>query len=345
MPIERRGLRQRTAEASERHPAMRATLTSLADLPADDLPRITEPVLDVLEHASSIDASAHADLWSALLAAAQAPENREDPLRCALLVNALGLITLGRPADFRTLLSLITQAGPEVVTALHDQIDAFAGAAARRPWTTELIRRLHAPLAVRLAIETHTGDEPLTTQELEACARAAVELLVYGVDDLSDQPVDPILTAGGFARTVEHEDATVWRRHLASLADDPWSANANRLAALAQAPEAPASGRILADGLRRIRDATEATERCMVAERIRELVQLSGLPQQVFARRVGTSPSRFSTYVHGRTTPSATMLLRMARLVTRLNTSEAAPSAVPGVGASIAPSTPGDRAT
>lgn len=40
----------------------------------------------------------------------------------------------------------------------------------------------------------------------------------------------------------------------------------------------------------------------------------SGLSRAEFASRVGTSASRLSTYVSGRVTPSAALLLRMRRV-------------------------------
>lgn len=49
-------------------------------------------------------------------------------------------------------------------------------------------------------------------------------------------------------------------------------------------------------------------------EVIPRIVASSGLTQGEFARRLGTSPSRMSTYVTGRSVPSADLLLRMYAL-------------------------------
>ena len=61
------------------------------------------------------------------------------------------------------------------------------------------------------------------------------------------------------------------------------------------------------------RDHNKEREREQVAEEVRRLVSASGVTQRQFAQWVGTSPSRLSTYVSGSVTPSASLMLRMAR--------------------------------
>jgi transcriptional regulator with XRE-family HTH domain len=60
------------------------------------------------------------------------------------------------------------------------------------------------------------------------------------------------------------------------------------------------------------RKRAEANERAAVAAAIREAIQRSGLSQAEFASRIGTSPSRLSTYASGKVTPSATLMLRIS---------------------------------
>jgi transcriptional regulator with XRE-family HTH domain len=60
--------------------------------------------------------------------------------------------------------------------------------------------------------------------------------------------------------------------------------------------------------LSRARKRAEANERAA----IREAIQRSGLSQAEFASRIGTSPSRLSTYASGKVTPSATLMLRIS---------------------------------
>ena len=58
----------------------------------------------------------------------------------------------------------------------------------------------------------------------------------------------------------------------------------------------------------------EAAERALVAEEVRQLVDVSGLSLTEFASRMGTSVSRLSTYRSGRVTPSAALMTRMRRV-------------------------------
>ncbi len=67
------------------------------------------------------------------------------------------------------------------------------------------------------------------------------------------------------------------------------------------------------EGRRARQDAADA-ERDEVAGEIRDLVGRSGLSQQDFALRLGTSRPRLSTYMSGKVTPSASLMLRMRRV-------------------------------
>jgi len=62
------------------------------------------------------------------------------------------------------------------------------------------------------------------------------------------------------------------------------------------------------------RQEVAAAERAAVAREVAELVENSGLSRAEFATRVGTSTSRLSTYITGKVTPSAALMLRMRRL-------------------------------
>ena len=69
--------------------------------------------------------------------------------------------------------------------------------------------------------------------------------------------------------------------------------------------------------LSRARERAEAGERAAVAADIRQAVERSGLSRAEFASRIGTSPSRLSTYASGKVTPSATLMLRIRRVADR----------------------------
>ena len=68
-------------------------------------------------------------------------------------------------------------------------------------------------------------------------------------------------------------------------------------------------------------DAADA-ERQEVANEIRDLVARSGLSRQDFAFRLGTSRPRLSTYMSGKVTPSASLMLRIRRIAAQAPTSD-----------------------
>jgi DNA-binding transcriptional regulator YiaG len=77
------------------------------------------------------------------------------------------------------------------------------------------------------------------------------------------------------------------------------------------------TGELLTTVIERARQEAADAEREQVAGEIRDLVARSGLSRQDFALRLGTSRSRLSTYMAGKVTPSAALLLRMRRVTAR----------------------------
>jgi DNA-binding transcriptional regulator YiaG len=108
-----------------------------------------------------------------------------------------------------------------------------------------------------------------------------------------------------------------WRRLADAIQAEPWGPIARRveqvLAYSRPYGVALAMERVIA----RSRDAAEASERKVVAAEVDALVRASGLSRAEFASRIGTSPSRLSTYVTGKVTPSAALLVRMLRATGR----------------------------
>jgi transcriptional regulator with XRE-family HTH domain len=67
----------------------------------------------------------------------------------------------------------------------------------------------------------------------------------------------------------------------------------------------------------RAREAAETSEWQAVAAEVAQLADRSGLTRAEFASRIGTSPPRLSTYVTGKVTPSAALLVRMRNIAER----------------------------
>lgn len=105
-----------------------------------------------------------------------------------------------------------------------------------------------------------------------------------------------------------------WRRLAAEVKREPWGHIARTIEDILTHSRpygvAPLMEGLIADS----RNEAERSERQQVAEQIVELIERSGLPRAEFARRIGTSPSRLSTYATGKVTPSAALMVRMRRV-------------------------------
>jgi len=127
-------------------------------------------------------------------------------------------------------------------------------------------------------------------------------------DPVSGWPQEAIQTA------LERGGLNDWRRLAAVIQAEPWGPIARRVEEVLTYSRpygvAFAFERVIAQS----REAAEMAERDAVAAEIRDLVARSGLSQAEFSSRLGTSPSRLSTYVSGKVTPSAALLLRMRRV-------------------------------
>ena len=127
-------------------------------------------------------------------------------------------------------------------------------------------------------------------------------------------------TAQRFRTMIRQEGVNAWRGLLANIAANPWCDAVSQLEALAEEADLPDALRAIQACARVYRSRMEDDERATVAQEIRRLVEQSGRTQRAFARAVGTSASRLSTYVNGIVVPSSTMLLRMQRVATNLPT-------------------------
>ena len=128
---------------------------------------------------------------------------------------------------------------------------------------------------------------------------------------VTDWPAEAVLTA------MERGSLEDWRRLARAVQQEPWGRTARQIEqALAFSRPygvAPAMERVIEEARR----AKTECERRAVAERVRELIAASGLDRAEFAERIGTSPSRLSTYATGKVVPSATLLMRMQQLAQR----------------------------
>lgn len=140
-----------------------------------------------------------------------------------------------------------------------------------------------------------------------------MSLKFRNVDASPDSPVEQwpteaVLTA------LERGSLRHWRRLARAIRDDPWGPVARRVEQALKVNRPYGVAELMERAIELARtDAAEA-ERVGVTAEIRRCLDQSGLNAAEFAERIGTSASRLSTYLNGRVTPSATMMVRMRKV-------------------------------
>lgn len=125
---------------------------------------------------------------------------------------------------------------------------------------------------------------------------------------VSQWPTEAVQTA------LERGDLADWHRIATEIRASPWGTTARQVEEVLSHAHPYGIAEAMQTVLSRVRERAEAYERTAVAAAIREAVERSGLSQAEFASRIGTSPSRLSTYASGKVTPSATLMLRIAHV-------------------------------
>jgi DNA-binding transcriptional regulator YiaG len=125
---------------------------------------------------------------------------------------------------------------------------------------------------------------------------------------VSEWPLEAIQTA------LERGGLSQWRRLANAIQAQPWAPVARRVEEVLTYSRPYGVAPLMELVIARAREETEAAERKTVATEVDQLVRASGLSRVEFASRIGTSASRLSTYVTGKVTPSAAMLVRMRPL-------------------------------
>lgn len=117
---------------------------------------------------------------------------------------------------------------------------------------------------------------------------------------------------------LERGELSDWRRIAEEVGSDPWGHTARQLEEVLSYSHPYGVTELMTGLLDQARRRTEEHERAQIAEEIRQAVADSGLSKAEFAANIGTSGSRLSTYLSGKVTPSATLMLRIRNVVNRL---------------------------
>lgn len=124
----------------------------------------------------------------------------------------------------------------------------------------------------------------------------------------------------GLLTAIERGDRTHWQRIAAALETEPRGKVAAELAEVLDAVENPAMAELFRGVHQAALARAEARQRAEVVDRLQTFLSRSGLSRAEFAARLGTSPSRLSTYLTGRVVPSALVLVRAEELADRAKT-------------------------
>jgi len=134
--------------------------------------------------------------------------------------------------------------------------------------------------------------------------------------NITASPDDPVGTwpFEGILAAVERGTLPDWRRLAAVIRADPWGPVAQQVLEAVRLSRPYGTAELLEGVVARARKMAADSEREEVASEVRKLVERSGLSQQDFAERIGTSRSRLSTYMSGKVMPSAALVIRMRKV-------------------------------
>lgn len=130
------------------------------------------------------------------------------------------------------------------------------------------------------------------------------------------RPDDPVETwpHEAMATALARGGLSDWRRIVAAVRRDPWGPVSRAVEQVLSYERPYGTAELFETAIAAARAEAEEAERSAVASEMRELLRASRLTQTEFASRLGTSRTRLSTYLSGRVTPSAALLLRARRV-------------------------------
>lgn len=112
------------------------------------------------------------------------------------------------------------------------------------------------------------------------------------------------------ASALERGDLETYRRIAEAIQRAPWGPVAQRVEQALTWTQPYGVTTIMRRAIDSAREQHRRSERAWVVEQLRTAIGESGMSQSQFARALGTSPSRLSSYLNGRVTPAATLLAR-----------------------------------
>ncbi|MGH3520521.1 MAG: helix-turn-helix domain-containing protein [Haloechinothrix sp.] len=127
-------------------------------------------------------------------------------------------------------------------------------------------------------------------------------------DPVETWPVEAVQTA------LERGTLVDWRRMTRAVRDDPWGPVARNIEYVLSYDRPYGTAELFEKTIAKVRRDVEQAEKTSVAAQLAAEVARSELTARDFAERLGTSPSRMSTYLSGKVTPSASLMVRAHRV-------------------------------
>ena len=282
----------------------------------DDLRALRPHLAASLERLDVDQAGPHRHTLARLLQVLETfPATSGHALRATVLANMFGLIARGEAADYQETALLVRSTG-QGIAEIQDEFDALVGIAPGRPFTTATILMLADSTHIKQLL-ADAGHLPTEADRIATdCSRTALWLLTAGIDAIDPAPMPA--SPEDLRILVKTRGVGVWRAVLANIAANPFGPDPATLADLAHDAGLPDAVLAVEGCTRLFRRRFEEAERLEVAHEIRDLVAASGYSQRQFARFIGTSGPRLSTYVNGLVTPSASMMVRIRRCAAAL---------------------------
>lgn len=134
--------------------------------------------------------------------------------------------------------------------------------------------------------------------------------------NLSVSPTDPIECWGveGLLTAVDRGALPDWRRIAHAVRRNPRGKVAAELRDVVAVAQDASAASVLERILHEALALEDEQDKEKAAEAMRTAFEESGLRRAQFAERLGTSQSRVSTYLSGKVTPSAALLIRAQRI-------------------------------
>jgi len=126
-------------------------------------------------------------------------------------------------------------------------------------------------------------------------------------DDVETWPYEALVAA------IDRGLVPDWQPVFAEIRRMPWGTVARRVERYLGYRDPDGTSTLFALAIERARKQAERADRADVAARVQAAVERAGKTKAEFAASVGTSASRLSTYLNGKVTPSAALLVRIER--------------------------------